>query len=130
MVKITLVSSNSLAVAPRLGYCNHYGKGKLHTVHYKEFEGIIKHSRVGARGIYNGQNLIHIPLHNGAFHGLLTGKHSVHITPDSVNLTVVEYKAVGVCTLPAGGCIGRKAGVNEGYCTFKAFVKQIKIKSS
>ena len=46
VVKVPFSPCYGLAVAPRLGDSNHYGKRQIHSVHNKEFKCVIEHCRV------------------------------------------------------------------------------------
>ena len=130
VIKISFGSGYGLAVAPRLGDSNHYGKRQVHSVHNKKFQRVIKHGRVRPRRVYNGQDFIHIVLHNGAFHCFLARQHTVNVAANGIYFTVVQYKAVRVGALPAGRCVGGKARVHKRYCTFISRILQIKVKAT
>ena len=113
LVKVLLLLIHVPVVAPRLRDGDHHRQGQIHAVHDHEFQGVVQHGGVGAALVDNGQHLGHVVLQKAAGNGLLPGKHGVHISPDGVDLAVVENEPVGVRPVPAGGGVGGETAVNH-----------------
>ena len=113
LVKVLLLLIHVPVVAPGFRNGDHHRQGQIHAVHDHEFQGVVQHGGVGAALIDNGQHLGHVVLQKAAGNGLLPGKHGVHISPDGVDLAVVENEPVGVRPVPAGGGVGGEAAVNH-----------------
>ena len=113
LVKVLLLGIHVFIVAPRLRDGDHDGQRQVHAVHDHEFQSVIQHGGVGAALIDNGQHLGHVVLQKAAGNGLLPGEHGVHVSPDGVDLTVVENEPVGMRPVPAGGGVGGEAAVNH-----------------
>ena len=102
LVEIALFLADVLVVLPRLGNGDHHGQRQIHAVHHHEFQRVIQHGGVGAGSVDDGQDLVHVVLHDGAGDALFTGQHGIRVALDGVDLTVVQDEAVGVCAHPAG----------------------------
>ena len=63
-------------------------------------------------------------------HVLLPGQHLVRIAPNGVDLAVVDHKAVGMGTLPAGVGIGGEAGMHHGDGRHKVRALEICVKGA
>jgi len=109
VVKVPLFRLHAPVVGPWLRHGHHHGLGQRYAVHHKELQRVVQHGGVGAGGIHHRQDLVHVVLHHGRAHGLLAGKHAVHVAADGIYLAVVHYIAVGVRPLPAGVGVGGKA---------------------
>ena len=109
LVEVPLFLADVLVVLPGFRDGDHDSQRQVHAVHHHELEGVVQHGGVGAGGVDDGQDLVHVLLHDGGGDGLFTGQHGVGVALDGVDLAVVQDKAVGVCTHPAGVGVGRKA---------------------
>ena len=125
LVKIAPLGVHRLVIVPRLGDRDHDGQRQIHAVHDHKFQRVIQLGRVRAALIDDGQNLRHIVLQIVGADGLLARKHRIHIAADRVDLAVVQNKAVGVCAVPAGGCVGGKAAVYHADGGFVVGVLQV-----
>ena len=130
LVKIPLFPADVLVVLPGFWDGDHHGQGQVHPVHHHELQGVVQHGRVGAGGVDDGQDLVHILLHDVGGDGLFPGQHGVGVALDGVDLAVVEDEAVGVGPHPAGGGVGGKAAVDHPDGGLVILVLQIGIKAA
>ena len=61
----------------------------------------------------------------GRLHGLFPGLHFVRISPDGIDLPVVDDEPVGVRPLPAGVGVGAKPGMDGGNGRFIVWILKI-----
>ncbi len=99
--------------------------GQIHAAHDKKFQRVIKHGRIGARGVYHGQHLVEHAVKMLGFHIFLSRQHLVRISLDGVDLPVVHDKTVGMGPLPAGISVGGEAGMNHGNGGLEILILQI-----
>ncbi len=92
---------------------DHHRQGQFHAAHHHEFQGIVQHGRIRALLVDDGQNLMHFRLKETGLHGLLSGHHLVHISPDGVDLPVMDDNPVGMSAHPAGIGVGAEPGVDH-----------------
>ena len=127
LVEVPLFLADVLVVLPGLRNGDHDGQRQVHAVHHHELEGVVQHGGVGAGGVDDGQDLVHVLLHDGGGDGLFTGQHGVGVALDGVDLAVVEDEAVGVGAHPAGVGVGGKAAVDHADGGFIVLVLQIEV---
>ena len=130
LVEIALFLADVLVVLPRLGNGDHHGQRQIHAVHHHEFQRVIQHGGVGAGSVDDGQDLVHVVLHDGAGDALFTGQHGVRVALDGVDLAVVQDEAVGVCAHPAGVGVGGEAAVHHADSGFIILVLQVGIEQA
>ena len=130
LVEVPLFRVHGLVIAPRLGDSYHYGQGQVHTVHDHELQRVIQLGRVGTALVDNGQYLGHVIFQIVGANGLLTGQHGIHVAADGIDLAVMQDKAVGVGTIPAGGRVGGEAAVHHADGGLVIRVLQIKIEQA
>ncbi len=128
LVKIPLFGIHAPVVAPGLRNRHHDGQGQLHAVHQQKFQGVIQHGGVRAALVDDGQDLGHIVFQVAAGNGFLSGQHGIHVSPDGVDLAVVENVAVGVSPVPAGGGVGGESAVYHADGGLVVLVLQVRIK--
>ena len=130
LVEIPLFLADVLVVLPRLRDGDHDGQRQVHAVHHHELQGVIQHGGVGAGGVDDGQDLVHVVLHDGAGDGLLAGQHGVRVALDGVDLAVVQDEAVGVGAHPTGVGVGRKTAVHHADGGFVVLVLQVEVEQA
>ena len=130
LVEIALFLADVLVVLPRLRDGDHHGQGQVHAVHHHELQRVVQHGGVGAGGVDDRQDLVHILLHDGAGDGLLTGQHCVGVALDGVDLAVVQDKAVRVGAHPAGVRVGGETAVHHADGGFIILVLQIEVEQA
>ena len=113
LVEIALFLADVLVVLPRLRDGDHHGQRQIHAVHHHKFQRVVQHGGVGTGSVDDGQDLVHVVLHDGAGDALFTGQHGIRVALDGVDLTVVQDEAVGVCAHPAGVGVGGEAAVHH-----------------
>ena len=113
LIEVPLFLADVLVVFPGLGDGDHDGQRQVHPVHDHELQGVVQHGRVRAGGIDNGQDLVHVVLHDPGGDGLFPGQHGVGVALDGVDLAVVQDEPVGVGPHPAGGGVGGEAAVDH-----------------
>ena len=106
LVKITDLLGDGIIVCPRLRNADHGSQRQFHATHYKEFQSIIQHGRIGSVTVYDRQYLMQVIPQMLACHVFLTRQHLIGITADRIDLTVVYNETVRVCTLPARVRVG------------------------
>ena len=130
LVEVALFLADVLVVLPRFGNGDHHGQRQVHAVHHHKFQRVVQHGGVRTRSVDDGQNFVHILLHDGAGDGLLAGQHRVGVALDGVDLAVVQDKAVGVCAHPAGVGVGREAAVHHADGRFVVLVLQVEVEQT
>ena len=60
LVEVPLFLADVLVVLPGLRNGDHDGQRQVHAVHHHELEGVVQHGGVGAGGVDNGQDLVHV----------------------------------------------------------------------
>ena len=127
VVEVPLLPLHLLVVGPGLGNAHHHRLGQVDAVHHQEFKRVVQHGTVGTALVDDGQDLVHIILHDGGGHGFLPGQHTVHVAPDGVDLAVVHDVAVGMGPLPAGVRVGGEPGVDQGDGALAVRVRQVRV---
>ena len=130
LVEIALFLADVLVVLPGLGDGDHHRQGQVHAVHHHELQRVVQHGGVRAGGVDDGQDLVHVVLHDGAGDALFTGQHGIRVALDGVDLAVVQDEPVGVGTHPAGVGAGRKAAVHHADGGFVILVLQVKVEQA
>ena len=130
LVEIALFLADVLVVLPRFRDGDHHGQRQVHAVHHHEFQRIVQHGGVGAGGVDDGQNFVHVVLHDGAGNALLAGQHGVGVALDGVDLAVVQDEAVGVGAHPAGVGVGGEAAVHHADGRFIVGVLQVGVEQA
>ena len=105
-VEILNLPIHVLVVLPGGRDGDHHRQGQIHTAHDHKLQGIVQHGGVGTLLVDNGKNLVHLILKIVGLHILFPGDHLVHISPDGINLSVVDDETVGVSPHPAGIGVG------------------------
>ena len=106
MIEILLGFAHEPVVLPGLGDQRHHCKRQIHSVHVEKLKSIVEHCGVRSACRDNGIDLALFRFEKCGVHGLFTGKHSVGVTSDGVDLTVMCDESVRMSSLPAGKCIG------------------------
>ena len=101
VVEILLAWIHTVIMFPWFRNTDHDSKWKWHSVHYEEFKSIVQHCRVGTRCIYGRKNLMDffVAEYRGS-NCFFAGKHSVCVTADCIDFTIVGDESVWMCTLP------------------------------
>ena len=107
LVEISLFLRDGIVVLPGLRNQNHGCKCRIHSSHDQKFQCIIQHCRIRTGKRDDRKNLRQILLCKASgLQCLFSCQHLIHIALDSVDLTVVHHKTVGMCTHPAGVGVG------------------------
>ncbi len=114
MIEILPALLHEAVVLPGLGNDGHHGERQIHAVHVQELQGIVQHGRIGGRLRNHREDLVDVLLQQRAGHGFLTGQHSIDVSADGVDLTVVGDHAVRMGPLPARCGIGGETGMHDG----------------
>ena len=130
LIEILLLLLHSFIITPWLWDCNHNSQRKRHTIHNKEFKCVIKHSWIRTIGVNNWCDLRHLIFKIWRNHCFFSWKHSVGISLDCINLTVVNDKSVWMGTFPARVCVSRESWVYKCYSWFIALICKILKKCS
>ena len=107
--------TQAVVVVPRLGQQHGRGTRKRATVHDQELEHIVQNRRIGTLAVDDGHHALKIVLQHGAVQVGFAGADPVDVALEGVDLAVVDDKAVGVRTLPAGRGVGGVARVDERH---------------
>ena len=107
--------AQAVVVVPRLGQQHGRGTRKRTTVHDQELEHVVQNRGVRTFAVDDGHHALKIVLQHGAVQVGLAGANPVDVTLESVDLAVVDDKAVGVRTLPTGRGVGGVARVDERH---------------
>ena len=102
-------------MVPRLGQQHGCGTRERTAVHDQELKHIVQNRGVGTLAVNDGHHALKIVLQHGAVQVGFAGANPVDVTLEGVDLAVVDDKAVGMCTLPAGRGIGGVARVDERH---------------
>ena len=107
--------AQAVVVVPRLGQQHGCGARERTAVHDQKLEHVVQNRGVGALAVDDGHHALKIVLQHGAVQVGLAGANPVDVALEGVDLAVVDDKAVGMCTLPAGRGIGGVARVDERH---------------
>ena len=107
--------TQTVVVVPRLGQQHGRGARERTTVHDQELKHIVQNRGIGALAVDDGHHALKIVLQHGAVQVGLAGANPVDVALEGVDLAVVDDKAVGVRTLPAGRGVGGVARVDERH---------------
>ena len=100
MVEILLLLLHVRIVLPGLRDHHHDCQRERDSVHHEELQRVVEHCRVRARLMDDREDLVYIVLDRRAVQCLFTGEHSVEVTSDRVDLTVVSDHSVRMSSLP------------------------------
>ena len=114
VVGATLLTQ-AVVVVPRLGQQHGRGTRERTAVHDQELEHIVQNRGVGTLAVDDGHHALKIVLQHGAVQVGLAGANPVDVALEGIDLAVVDDKAVGVRTLPAGRGVGGVARVDERH---------------
>ena len=114
MIEILLVLVHEAVVLPWLRDGHHHRERQVDAVHVEELEGIVKHRGIRSAALHDREDLLHVLLEQRARHGLLAGQHSVNVSTDGIDLTVMGDHAVRMRTIPARRGVRRETGVHDG----------------
>ena len=114
VIEILLVLVHEAVVLPRLRDGHHHRERQIDAVHVEELEGVVEHRGIRSTALHDREDLLHVLLEQRARHGLLTGEHSVNVSTDGIDLTVMGDHAVRMRTIPARRGIRRETGVDDG----------------
>ena len=126
MVEVLPWLRHEPVVLPRLRDRDHHRQRKVHPVHVQEFQRIVQHGRIRAGFGDDRIDLVHLLLQHRGVHGLLSGEHPVHVSPDRVDLPVVGNHPVGVRAHPRRRRIRGKARVDDSDRGPKTLILQIR----
>ena len=114
MIEILLVLVHEAVVLPWLRDGHHHRERQIDAVHVEELEGVVEHRGIRSTALDDREDLLHVLLEQRARHGLLAGEHSVNVSTDGIDLTVMGDHTVRVRTIPARRGIRRETGVHDG----------------
>src|SRR5699024_6932684 len=95
-----------------------------------KLKGVVQHGGIRPGGVDDGQDLVHVILHDAGGDGFLPGQHGVGVALDGVDLAVVQDEPVGVGAHPAGGGVGGKAAVHHADGRLVVLVLQIGVEAA
>ena len=104
-----------IVVVPRLGQQHGRGTRKRTAVHDQKLKHVVQNRGVGTLAVDDGHHALKIVLQHGAVQVGFAGANPVDVALEGVDLAVVDDKAVGVRTLPAGRGVGGVARVDERH---------------
>ncbi len=113
---------------PRCRNGHHNRKWKIHSAHHHKFQRIIKHGRIGTFLVYDWKDLMHVIPEILGLHILFPGHHLIHISANGIDLTIMNNKAVGMGSHPAGVCIGTEPGMNHCNGRFIILILEVRKK--
>ena len=105
--------TQAVVVVPRLRQQHGRSARKRATVHNQKLKHVVQNRGVGALAVDDGHHALKIMLQHGAVQVGFAGANPVDVALESVDLAVVDDKAVGVRALPAGRGVGGVARVDE-----------------
>ena len=117
--------TQAIVVVPRLGQQHGRGTRERATVHDQEFEHVVQNRGVGTLAVDDGHHALKIVLQHGAVQVGFAGANPVDVALEGVDLAVMDDKAVGVRTLPAGRGVGGVARVDERHGRFDGGVVEV-----
>ena len=117
--------TQAIVVVPRLGQQHGRGTRERTTVHDQKLEHVVQNRGVGALAVDDGHHALKIVLQHGTVQVGFAGANPVDIALEGVDLAVVDDKAVGVRTLPAGRGVGGVARVDERHGRFDGGVVEV-----
>ena len=102
-------------MVPRFGQQHGCGARESTTVHDQELEHIVQNRGVGTLAVDDGHHALKIVLQHGAVQVRFASANPVDVALEGVDLAVMDDKAVGVRTLPAGRGVGGVARMDERH---------------
>ena len=114
LIKISFFLGNGIVVGPGLRNGDHHRQRQIHAAHHKKFQSIVKHRGVGTAPVDYGKDFMKLPLQIRRFHIFFPCQHFVRVSPDRIDLAVVNDKTVRMRSLPAWIGIGAEPGVYHG----------------
>ena len=109
MIEILLLLLHRILVFPRLRNHQHHRCSKRHAVVVQEFQCVIKHCRVRTGCIDDRIDLVNFLIQQRRGHCFFSCQHSVRITADCIDFTIVSDHTIRMGTLPAWHRIGRES---------------------
>ena len=103
-----------LMVLPRFGDHHHNGFRQRPSRQRQKFQHIVKHGRIAAGGVDDGQQVGQIIAKQFGLEAHLAGVHPVDVAAQRIDLAVVDDVAVRMGTFPTGEGVGAEAGVDQG----------------
>ena len=100
MIKIFSFLRHEIVVCPRLRNRQHHCQRKRHAVHIQKFQCVIKHRRIRSGRSDDRIYLSEFSSEHFRRHGLLTGKHTVTVTANGIDFTIMGNHSVWMCALP------------------------------
>ena len=105
LIEITLCLRHIFIGIPRLRNQDHNCKWKRHSVHNEELQRIVQSCRIGTIRIKYWCNLVELSFEILGIHCLLAGNHTVFVTTDCIDLTIVNKETIWMRTQPARCCV-------------------------
>ncbi|MNO80948.1 hypothetical protein D3C76_721710 [compost metagenome] len=126
-IKCFFIWVHILVADPWLRHHHHSNMRKGASAEIQEFKRIIKHCCIGTIRIDDRLDLFKVMTKHRSIEQRLTGMHPVYIPAESVNLSIVNHKAIRVRPFPAWERVRTEAGVDQSHRGFKSLILQIEI---